>query len=300
MKKFFHMIFTLVFVFSFVSCAWADSRNSVRLAYVKWSTEIASASVIKAVFQEELGISCSTVPMKADEMWASVANGDVDGMVAAWLPTTHKPYYEKYKDQVEDLGPNLMGTKIGLVIPKVCVGRQTGRSGIVNDPYIKAQSIEDLNEFRSLFKSRIIGIDLEAGIMSSTREAIKVYGLDKFRLIDSSEQKMTEILENAIKRQQWVVVTGWQPHWMFGKWKLQFLSDPKKIFGGEEAIHTIVRKGLKLEKPKVYDVLDKFYWTVDEIEQVMVWINEDQGQFPYEKAMRWIMFNKERVRSWIR
>lgn len=38
-------------------------------------------------------------------------------MVAAWLPTTSKAFYDEYAGQFIDLGPNLNGTKLGLTVP---------------------------------------------------------------------------------------------------------------------------------------------------------------------------------------
>ncbi|MHA7747727.1 MULTISPECIES: glycine betaine ABC transporter substrate-binding protein [Paenibacillus] len=34
-----------------------------------------------------------------------------------WFPTTHKDYFDKFAGKFEDLGPNLNGTKLGLVVP---------------------------------------------------------------------------------------------------------------------------------------------------------------------------------------
>ena len=61
-------------------------------------------------------------------MYAAIASGKADAMVAAWLPTTSKAYYDKYKEDFVDLGPNLKGTKLGLVVPA----------------YVEIDSIEDL------------------------------------------------------------------------------------------------------------------------------------------------------------
>ena len=300
MKKIISLfVFACVVLYSAGFC-FAQSNGPVRLAYVKWSTEIASTTLVKAVFQEKLNKECITVPMKADEMWEAVANGEVDGMVAAWLPGTHGHYYKKYKDKVEDLGPHIDKTRIGLVVPKISVGRQTTGSGMIVEPYIKAESISDLKKYRKEFGGKIVGIDAEAGVMKKTRDAMKAYNLTGYRLIEGSESEMTDILAKAIKKQKWVVVTGWEPHWKFGRWKLEFLDDPKNIYGGSEAIHTVVRKGLKKDMPEVYKVLDNFKWTVDEMEQLLVWISSDKGQFPYEKALRWMNYNEDRVESWIR
>ncbi len=278
----------------------AAAPKTVRLSYVEWSETVAATNMVKTVIQEKLKLACEIVPMTADQMWEAVATGKVDGMVAAWLPTTHGNYYEMYKDQIEDLGPNLVGTQIGLVVPDITVGRQTAGSGQRNDPYIKANSIEDLKKYANKFNRRIIGIDPESGIMQKTREAMREYGLYNYELIKGSEVSMTAELSDAIRKQRWIVVTGWVPHWKFARWKLKFLEDPKNVYGGKEEIHTIVRMGLKDDMPKVYRFLDNFNWSPEELEQLMIWIKEDNGMFPGEKAMRYLRFHQKQVNSWLK
>jgi glycine betaine/proline transport system substrate-binding protein len=229
-----------------------------------------------------------------------VAAGKVDGMVAAWLPTTHGHFYKEYQDQVVDLGPNLTGTRIGLVVPDITVGRQTAASGKRNAPYIQAVTIDDLKKYKDKFNRRIIGIDPEAGIMSKTREAMREYGLYDYELVKGSEVSMTAELSNAIRKQRWIVVTGWVPHWMFARWKLKFLEDPKKIFGGKEEIRTIVRKGLKDDMPDVYKFLDRFTWSPEDLEQLMIWIKEDEGMFPGEKVRRYMQYHPKQIESWVK
>ena len=277
----------------------AAAQKKVRLSYVEWSETVAATNMVKTVIQEKLGYECEIISMTADKMWAAVAAGTVDGMVAGWLPSTHGHFYEEYKDQVEDLGPNLEGTQIGLVVPDITVGRQTASSGQRNDPYIKAESIGDLKQYADKFHRRIIGIDPAAGIMERTREAMREYGLYNYELIQGSEVSMTAELSNAIRKQKWIVVTGWEPHWMFGRWKLKFLDDPKNVFGGKEAIHTIVRTGLEEDMPDVYRFLDQFNWNAEELEQLMIWIKEDDGMFPGEKAIRYMRFHKDQIESWL-
>ncbi len=276
-----------------------EGRQVVRLAYVEWSSEIASTNLVRAVLQEEMGYQCEIIPMAADEMWEAVATGEVDAMVAAWLPGTHGHFYEEYKDQIEDLGPNLEGTRTGLVIPQVTPGRQTGRTGLQNVPYMNISSITELPEHADRVRGRIIGIDPEAGIMRQTREAIEVYGLDGFELISGSEISMAAELANAIRRLEWIVVTGWIPHWKFARWNLKFLEDPEGVFGGREEIHTITRQGLRDDMPEVYEFLNNFYWTAADMEQLMLWIEEQQGVYPADQARRWIRHHRDKVEAWL-
>ncbi len=274
-------------------------RSLVKLAYVEWSSEIASTHLVMTIIQDELGYPCEIIPMAADEMWEAVATGEVDAIVAAWLPGTHGHYYEQYKDQIEDLGPNLEGTQTGLVIPQVAPGRQTAGTGLRNEPYMNVNSIPELKEHADKLRGRIIGIDPEAGIMRQTREAMDVYGLQDFMLISGSEISMAAELANAIRRLDWIVVTGWIPHWKFARWNLKFLEDPENVFGGREEIHTIVRKGLREDMPEIYEFLDNFYWTPEDMEQLMLWIEDQRGVYPEDSARRWMRFHRDKVQEWL-
>lgn len=104
--------------------------EKIKLAYVAWDSEIASTNVVKNVLEQRLGYKVEMLQVEAGPMWAGIASGDADAMVAAWLPTTHKDYNDKFKDKLEDLGTNLDGTKIGLVVPA----------------YMDINSIEDLKK----------------------------------------------------------------------------------------------------------------------------------------------------------
>ncbi len=101
--------------------------EALRLAYVAWDSEIASTNVIGLALQD-MGYDVTLIQVDAGPMWAAVASGDADAIVAAWLPGTHEKYLSDYKDEVVDLGPNLEGAKIGLVVPA----------------YMDIDSIEDL------------------------------------------------------------------------------------------------------------------------------------------------------------
>jgi glycine betaine/proline transport system substrate-binding protein len=255
--------------------------NEVRLVYVEWASEIASTNVVR-VLLEKLGFEVELLSVSAAAMWQSVASGDADGHVAAWLPTTHSHYYNALKDKVENLGPNLEGTEIGLVVPN----------------YVTIDSIEALNAHADQFKGKIIGIDPGAGLMSKTETVIEQYNLKPFKLIEGSGATMTAALADAMRTQQWIVVTGWTPHWKFARWQLKYLKDSKGIYGEKEYIGTIVRKGLKEEMPAVYHVLDQFSWTAAEMAELMI-MNQEKDNTPYENAKKWLNKNPERLEQFL-
>ena len=256
------------------------ARPQIHLGYVLWDSEIAAAHVVAAVLQDRLGYDVRLTSVDAGPMWAGIASGDFDAIVAAWLPHTHAAYYERVKDRILDLGPNLEGAKIGLVVPS----------------YVTIDSIEELNSVRDRFRGRIVGIDPGAGIMAAADRAIREYGLN-YTLQDGSDAAMTAALAQAIRRNEWIVVTGWTPHWKFARWDLKYLDDPKGVFGGSEQIHTIVTPDLEQRAPEAFRFLDRFYWTPDDMAAVMVMIQD--GMEPMEAAREWLKQNPDKVDAWL-
>jgi len=145
-------------------------------------------------------------------------------------------------------------------------------------------------------KHEIIGIDPGAGIMKAASAAIEEYGLSDWKLIEGSGAAMTATLAKAVKSEKPIIITGWTPHWMFAKYDLKFLEDPKNVFGEAEEIHTVVRKGLKEDHPAAYEFLDRFEWTSDEMGEIMTAIQD--GQDPAEAAKAWAESHSDRIDTW--
>lgn len=281
MKKTLLTLATLAFVALLSTPAFA--KDKVTIAYVEWDCATTSTNVVKAVIEKKLGYDVEILPVAAAAMWQAVGTGDVDGMVTAWLPVTHADYLKRVGDSVENLGPIVGGARLGWAVPS----------------YVEAESIEDLNKYADKFDGKIIGIDPGAGIMRLSEDTVAEYGLDKFELIEGSGATMTAALSNAIKRKEWVVVTAWSPHWMFGRWELKYLEDPKGTLGGSETINTIVRDDLKKDMPEVYGILDRFAWeTAEQMQMVMAW-NQEPDAEPYKNAQRFLDENPELVKQWL-
>lgn len=142
----------------------------------------------------------------------------------------------------------------------------------------------------------ITGIDPGAGLMKATEKAMSDYSLKGWTLTEGSSAAMTAELKKAYDRKDPIIVTGWTPHWMFTKYKLKYLEDPKGSFGKDESIHTMVRKGLKEENPGAYKVLDQFYWNPSDMEEVMGDIQD--GMKPEESAEKWVKNHQDIVSKW--
>ena len=273
----------LALLFCWALPVQAKENKTLKIVYVEWDCATASSHLAKAVLEDRLGYKVELLPVTQPILWTSLASGDADAMVTAWLPDTHKEMYAKVKNQVEMLGKLTGGARLGLAVPD----------------YVPLKSVEELSANAAKFKNRIIGIDPGAGIMQLTEKLLKDYNIKNMELVEGSGTIMTSSLADAIRNKEWIVVTAWSPHWMFGRWQLHYLDDPKASLGREEGIYKVGRKGLKKDHPAAWAFLTHFSYTgADQLQQLMAW-NQEKGTDPLQNARRFMKAYPEQVNSWL-
>ena len=257
-----------------------DGEKAVlKLGYVQWACANANSHMVEALLEEKFDVDVELIDMEAGLLWQSVATGDIDFMVTAWLPSTHASYYEELQNETVDLGPLYEGAVCGLVVPE----------------YVTINSIEELNDHVDEFGGRIVGIDASAGIMTATNQVIEEYGLD-YELITSSGAAMMAEVEAAYPEGEWIAITGWAPHWMFAAYDLKFLEDPNGTYGTQETINPITRLGFAEDYPEINAFLDNYFMTGSEFGSLINIMEEYDDD--NEAAIAWIAENQDLVNSW--
>jgi len=260
----------------------SSAEGEVTVGYVEWDCAISQSHILAAALEEHFDMDVELISVEAGVMWTSLSEGDLDAVVCAWLPATHGFYWDTYGHDVLDVGANFTGARIGLVVPE----------------YVDIDSITELNDHKDQFDNMIYGIDPGAGIMAATDEAIELYELD-MNLLDASDAAMTAQLQSSVENEEWIVVTGWVPHWKFDVYNLKFLDDPLGVYGEAENIHTVLRKGFLGEfDEEVAEFLIKFDLTHEELHEMMNRVREEPHS-EIEIARKWIMENPEALNRWI-
>jgi glycine betaine/proline transport system substrate-binding protein len=196
----------------------------------------------------------------------------------------HQDYLDRYKEDLVSLGNVYEGTQTGLAVPA----------------YVTIDNISELNANADKFGGKITGIDAGAGMMKKTEdELIPLYGLDKIKLMASSGPAMTAALADAVKNKEWIVVTAWKPHWLFGRWDMKFLKqDPDKTIWKKGDIEIIGRVDLETEKPELAQFLKNMYLTDAELADLMVKVNESDEDVSVV-AQQWMQENEDVISDWI-
>lgn len=267
-------------------CAGSPGSKELNLAFASgWLESVAVAALTKVLLERDLGYEAVTMEsLELGLLFQSVADGELDAFQDLWMPTTHKSYWEKVKDDVVRLDPWYKGeVNLGLAVPN----------------YAEAQSIPDLNRYRSEFGGRIVGIEPGAGEMSLVEnEVIPGYNLN-YDLVPSSTPAMLAELQRAVNDKESIVVTAWKPHPMFIDYPIRYLEDPKGLMGGEETISTITREGLEEDLPDAFALLDAVTLNEEQLLTLEVAIREGGEDTPEKGVKAWLKNNRSVVQPWI-
>lgn len=260
-----------------VGCGSSINKRITMGVVDGWAEGTAMTTVAK-VFLEDKGYHIVTQKAAVNLLLASMNNGDTDIYMDVWLPRTHGDKVARFKN-IQSLGVDYKGALMGLTVPA----------------YVDISSIEELNSHKGQFEGRIVGIERGAGITQYTDSAIAVYGLD-YTQMSSSTVAMAAELARAIDEHKWIVITGWQPHWLFGRYDLKFLEDPKQVYGEEERIEVFARAGLENDYPEVYNFFKHVFFNKEQMADLLLKMNNSTNE--EATAKQWIREHRTMIDGW--
>ncbi len=252
-----------------------EEQRTLRMVYTDWSEGVALTYLSKVLLEEKLGYKVELKLTDVESAYRELAEDKSDVFADAWLPETQKVYYMQYQEKLEQLGITYPEARTGFVVPN----------------YSPLKKVSDLKTYHQ----PIIGIDSGAGVMIKAEKAIQKYRLPS-ELKALSEGEMVEYLKEAVKRRNEIVITGWEPHWIFARYDVRFLEDEDKVFGSREKIYTISRKGLSEKHPHAVRFFERMQMSEKQLNSLVyeMRMNED----PLIGIKEWIRQNEYVVNIW--
>jgi len=270
--------------------AGPESCKTVRFSDVGW-TDITATTALASTVLNAMGYETEAEVLSVPVTYTSLKNGDIDVFLGNWMPTMEAdiaPYRED--GSVETVRTNLEGAKYTLAVNKTAADL-----GITSFAAIAANSdaldssiygIEPGNDGNRLIQDMIDG---------------DAFGLNGFKVVESSEQGMLAQVARATKRDKPVVFLGWEPHPMNANFDLTYLEGGDDFFGpdlGGATVATNVRAGYTSECANVGTFLKNLSFTLAMENQVMAAILDD-GQDPMDAAKDWLVANPESLDGWL-
>ncbi|MFC8101082.1 ABC transporter permease/substrate binding protein [Streptomyces sp. NPDC057363] len=248
----------------------AEAERPLDVAWFPWEEDVAVTYLWKNVL-ERRGYELKLKQMDVGPVYTGLASGDLDLNFDAWLPYAQKNYWDKHKNDLNDLGTWYEPTSLDIAVPA----------------YVKdVKSIADLKGKGDVFDGKIIGIEPGTGQMQLLKnEVMPGYGLeDEYKVVDGSTPAMLAELKRALSKKEPIAVVLWSPHWAYSDYELTKLKDPKKAFGEGNTIRTISSKAFPEQYPQLTEWIKGFHMTEDELGTLEAEI-KDRGQGKEEEAV---------------
>ncbi|WP_033323417.1 ABC transporter permease/substrate binding protein [Streptomyces yerevanensis] len=248
----------------------AEAKRPVDVAFFPWDENVAVTYLWKNVLARR-GYTLNLKQMDVGPVYTGLSTGDIDVNFDAWLPYAQANYWDKYKNNLRDLGTWYQPTSLELAVPS----------------YVKdVKSLADLKGKADTFGGKIIGIEPGTGEMNLLKkDVLPGYGLDKeYEVVDGSTPAMLAELKRAYAKKEPIIAVLWSPHWAYSEYELTKLSDEKKLFGEGNTIRTITNKAFPDQYPQLTKWIKNFKMSEDELGTLEAEI-KDRGQGNEEEAV---------------
>jgi len=266
------------------------SCKAVKFSDVGW-TDITATTAITSRILEGLGYEPKIQVLSVPVTYTSMKNKDIDVFLGNWMPTMEadrKPYVED--KSVDVTGVNLEGAKYTLAVPKY-----------LYDQGLK--SFGDIAKFQGKLAGKIYGIEPGNDGNRLIIDMIKAdkFGLQKFQIVESSEQGMLAQVERASRRKEPIVFLGWEPHPMNTKFEIKYLEGGDDVFGpnlGGATIYTNTRAGYMSQCPNAGVLIKNLKFSLPLENVVMGYILFDSME-AQKAAEKWLKANPKVWEPWL-
>lgn len=247
-----------------------------------WDESLASSLLWQHVLEAE-GYNVTLEYADPAPVFQAVADGDYDLVTDVWAPATHASYLEEYGDDIVEVGAWFDNAALTVVV----------------NADAPIDSLAELAENADAFGNRIVGIEPGAGLTAAMNDSvIPTYGLGDMEFITSSTPAMLAELDTAMANDENIVVTLWEPHWVYGAYDVKNLEDPEGTLGTAESLVTYSRTGFADDFPKVNTWLQNFTMDAELLYDLENKLQGAESESDYDGIITdWIAANQEWVDS---
>ncbi len=265
-----------------------EQASKVVMGQISLSFYAVTGAVVRQVL-ERLGHTVETVQGSHGQIFPRLGAGEVDLLVAAWLPHGHATYWERYGSQAEAIAVLYEGARFAWMVPN----------------YVPVSVVAEVDDLRkpeavSRMDKTIQGTGRDSGNMMVSAEVMKAYGLEQagYRLAPGTLPEFYGSYERAIAAQRWFVMPLWFPNFINRVGNMRPIAEPKQLLGEANQGTLVASRDWTQRAPaRSLQVLRRMYLGMDAVEEMDYQVNRG-GRNPEEAASDWMQRNQPLVDSW--
>lgn len=178
-------------------------QNKIVMGQIGLSFYQVKGALIQTLL-EEMGYTVEVKEGLHESMFPLLNSGEIDLLVAAWLPEAHASYWQEVESNAVQLSTLYDNAYFFWGVPDYI-------------PENEVKAIADLAkpDVAAKMNQSIQGIGQGASITVFSQNAIREYGLDKagYELLTGTATEWIDAFETAVAAQEWTVLPTWQPQY---------------------------------------------------------------------------------------
>jgi glycine betaine/proline transport system substrate-binding protein len=266
----------------------AQDAGTVRLGQIGLSFYAVTAGVVQEVL-ERLGHRVEVTTGSHAQIFPRLGAGEVDLLVAAWLPHGHAVYWQQYGARAQQLGVLYRGARFEWTVPAYV-------------PPAEVSSVDDLRrpEVLARMEKTIQGTGRDSGNMMLSAEVMQAYGLESagYRLQPGALSDFHGAYDRRLAEGKWFVMPLWRPHYINRLGTMRAIAEPKGLLGlASDGTLVASREWAAAAPPRTLSALNRMHLGLDAVAEMDRLVNVEK-MAPREAARAWMQRNRDRVDAW--
>ena len=264
------------------------SNAPIRMGVVGLSFYRVVGGVIQNVL-EPMGYTVEITEGPHLDIFPELSQGNLDMLVAVWLPTGHGPLMDEYGNGTSELSLLYEDARFFWGVPDY----------LPED----IQTLADLArpEVATQINSVIQGIGPGAGITRLSQEIMTRYNLETagYEFRTGTPQEWVGAFQHGVDAGEGVIIPLWQPQYLNQAYEIRRLADPLGVLPAPDRCSLVVTDAFRDRLPSdVIETLSRISLGVDTV-TAMDYLTNVDGLSPREAATQWMEENPEIVQSWL-
>ena len=264
------------------------NEGKIRLGQISLSFYAVTGGVVHEVL-ERLGHTVEVSQGSHAQIFPKLGAGEVDLLVAAWLPHGHAVYWAQYGDRAEPLATLYEGARFAWMVPD----------------YVPATMVSEVDDLKkpdviARMDKTIQGTGRDSGNMMLSAEVVQSYALEQagYRLVPGTLAEFHGAYDRGIAEQRWFVMPLWWPHYINRIGNMRAIEEPRHLLGSASNGTLVASKRWVSQAPqRTVTVLQKIHLGLDAVAEMDHMVNV-RNMTPRDAARKWMQDNGRIVDLW--
>jgi len=267
--------------------ARADGSKVV-MAQINISFYAVTAGVVQEVL-ERLGHAVEVKSGSHAQMFPLLASGEADILVAAWLPSAHREYWEKYGGDAKGIAILYRGAQLYWSVPAYVPVEQVASVADLKKPEVARQMVKTIRATAP-----------DSGLSIGSRKIMETYHLGEagYELIPGKRDAWVKHLEDNLGTRSWFVMPFFRPNYLNLSADMRILEEPGKLLGDPSDGTLVARHDFLARAPqRTVQALSRISLGLEAVAEMDRLVNIE-GMAARDAARTWMERNREAVDAW--